>query len=138
MVLSSVGQLSDLLDTAEDAGITDITEILSKVVGDSGNSVDDTKLHSIKDIMARMLTKSLQAGDPIFGRISRAIYLAARGVILGGTGPRGRDLGEIALRQVGAASLVDEVVGAASVLVVAATVSVNVHGPWYARLVENM
>ncbi|KAL3515661.1 hypothetical protein ACH5RR_022563 [Cinchona calisaya] len=138
IVLRSVKQLSDLLDTAEDAGISDITEILTKVVDDGGNSIDSVKLQSITDIMARILTKSLQAGDTIFSRISRAIYLAARGVVLGGSGTYGVGLAEIALRQVGAACLLDEVVSAASVLVVAATVSVNVHGPWYARLVGNM
>lgn len=137
IVLSSVKQLTNLLDTTKDAGIVDITEALTEVV-DDGGSVDNMKLQSIKNIMARMLTKSLQAGDPIFSRISHAIYLAARAVVLGGSGKHGRELAEIALRQVGATSLLDEVVGAASVLVVAATVSVNVHGPWYARLLENM
>ncbi|CDO97570.1 unnamed protein product [Coffea canephora] len=137
IVLSSVRQLTDLLDMTKDAGIVEITELLTRVVDDCG-SVDNTKLQSIKNIMARMLTKSLQAGDTIFSRISHAIYVASRGVVLGGSGTHGRELAEIALRQVGAASLLDEVVGAASVLVVAATVSMNVHGPWYARLLENV
>ncbi|CAI9103818.1 OLC1v1002390C1 [Oldenlandia corymbosa var. corymbosa] len=138
IVLSCVKQLSDLLDTFEDAGISELAELLSQVVNDVDNSIDESKRQSLKDIMARMLTKSLQAGDPIFSRISRAIYLAARCVVLSGSGTHGRELAAIALRQVGAISLVDELVSAATVLAVAATVSVDVHGPWYVHLVDNM
>ena len=88
--------------------------------------------------MARMLAKSLQAGDPVFEKVSRAVYLAVRGVVLGGSGPRGIKLAETALRQVGAAVLTKRVVEAAEVLVVAATVSVSVHEPWYINLTATM
>lgn len=139
LVLSSIKQLSELLDTKEDAGILHITEVLGKIVDNGDNSIDSMKLQSLKNIMGRMLTKSLQPGDTIFSRISHAIYLAIRGPVLtGSTSIHGREMAEIALRQVGATVLVDEVVGAASTIGVAATVSVNVHGPWYARLVDNM
>lgn len=139
IVLSSIRQLSDLLDTKEDAGISHITEVLGKLIDNGDNPIDSMKLQSLTNIMARMLTKSLQPGDTIFGRISRAIYLAVRGLVLVGSGSiYGREMAEIALRQVGATVLVDEVVRAASAIGVAATVSVNVHGPWYVRLVDNM
>lgn len=136
MVSSSVNKLSELLDSVEDAGISHITQLLSDVVADTDSSIDASKLQSIKGVMARMLSKSLQAGDPIFNRLSRAIYLAVRGVVLGGTGMPGKEMAENALRPVGAVGLINEVVEAASVLLVAARVSVNVHGPWYAKLVE--
>ncbi len=88
--------------------------------------------------MARMLAKSLQAGDPVFEKVSRAVYVAARGVVLGGSGPHGKKLAEMALRRVGAAVLTERVVEAAEVLVVAATVSVSVHGAWYTHLTASM
>uniref|UniRef100_A0A5B7BA90 T-complex protein 11 n=1 Tax=Davidia involucrata TaxID=16924 RepID=A0A5B7BA90_DAVIN len=137
MVLSFVKQLSELLDTVKDVDIKEIVETLSKFAG-GDKFVDNVKLQTRKNVMARMLTKSLQDGDAIFSRVSRAVYLATRGVVLGGNGARGRELAEMALRQVGAAVLTDRVVEAATVLVVAATVSVGVHGPWYANLIENM
>ncbi|CAK9175692.1 unnamed protein product [Ilex paraguariensis] len=138
MVVSCAKQLSELLDTVEDAGMKEIVEILSRVAEEVDKSTDTIKLQSRKDVMTRMLAKSLQAGDAVFARVSRAVYLAARGVVLGGTGTNGRELTEMSLRQVGAAVLTDMVVEAGTVMVIAATVSGSVHGPWYAHLIENM
>lgn len=131
----SLKRLSECLDSDSEAGIQDIIEILCTAVEkeDTNKSVD-IKLHSMKEIMGRMLSKSLQEEDPIFTRVSRAVYLAMRGVVLGGTGKQGRELADMALQKVGASLLVDEVVEAGSVLVVAAKVSVIAHGPWYANL----
>ena len=138
MVSKCTEQLLDLLDRVEDAGIEQIVEIIS-VFPEHGDEVVDTeKLQSRRVVMARMLAKSLQAGDPVFEKVSRAVYLAARGVVLGGSGPHGIKLAETALRQVGAAVLTKRVVEAAEVLVVAATVSVSVHEPWYINLTATM
>ena len=63
--------------------------------------------------MSRMLVKSLQAGDAMFERVSHAVYLAARVVVLAGNGPQGRKLAEMALRWVGAVDLTDRVVATA-------------------------
>ncbi|KAL5789712.1 hypothetical protein ACOSQ2_004600 [Xanthoceras sorbifolium] len=132
-------RLQELLDHAEDAGLEEIVEIMSNFSSDDDKEVVDTeKIHSRKVVMARMLAKSLQAGDPVFERVSRAVYLATRGVVLGGSGTNGRKLAELALRQVGAVMLTERVVEAAEVLVVVATVSVNVHGPWYINLTDKM
>lgn len=138
IVQGSVKALSELLDSNSDAGIQEIIETLGKPLEHGNYGTDVMKLQQIKEIMARMLSKSLQAGDAIFVRISQATYLAGRGVVLGGTGGPGRELAEMALRQVGATALIDEIVEAASVLVMAARVTVNVHGPWYAQLVDSM
>lgn len=138
IVQGSAKALSELLDSNEDAGIQEIIETLGKPLEPGHDGTDVMKLQQIKEIMARMLSKSLQAGDAIFVHVARAIYLAGRGVVLGGTGRNGRELAEMALRQVGATALIDEIVEAASVLVMAARVTVNVHGPWYAQLVDNM
>lgn len=137
IVQGSAKALSELLDSNNDAGIQEIISTLGKPL-DHGHGTDLMKLQQTKEIMARMLSKSLQAGDAIFVHVARAIYLAGRGVVLGGTGRHGRELVEMALRQVGATVLIDEIVEAASVLVMAAHVTVNVHGPWYAQLVDNM
>lgn len=134
---SSVKRLSELLDSAKDAGIQDIIETLSKIL-EEDNSVDTTKLQPMKNISIRMLSKSLQSEDPIFIRVSHAIYMAGRGVLLGGAGEQGKQLAENALRQVGAGALVNEIMEVATVLLVAATVTVNVHGSWYARLLGDM
>ncbi|KAH0766928.1 hypothetical protein KY285_002799 [Solanum tuberosum] len=130
--------VSELLDSNNDAGIQEIISTLVKPLEHGDNGTDEMKLQQIKEIMARMLSKSLQAGDAIFVHVARAIYLAGRGVVLGGTGRQGRELAEAALRQVGATVLIDEIADATSVLVMAAHVTVNVHGPWYAQLVDNM
>ncbi|KAL6964385.1 hypothetical protein U1Q18_035440 [Sarracenia purpurea var. burkii] len=137
-IFSCVKQLSELLDSVEDAGINEIIEILSTFAEGNNKPIDTIKLQYRKNVMVRLLTKSLQAGDPVFTRVNRAVYLATRGVVVGGSGPAGRALAEMALRQVGAVALLDMVMESASVLLVAATVSCNIHGPWYAHLIEKM
>lgn len=137
IVLGCINRLTELLDTVEDAGIKEIVEILTKFSEDCEKYVDPKKFQSIKDVMGTMLKKSLQAGDAVFLQVSSAVYLAARGFVLGG-GAHGRELTEIALQQLGAAGLTDTLVEAAKMVVVVATVSGGVHGPWYAHLLENM
>ncbi|EEF31715.1 conserved hypothetical protein [Ricinus communis] len=138
-ILSKLTQhLLEVLDRSDDVGIEGIVDIISRSLQDIDKAVDPEKLQSRQLIMARMLAKSLQAGDPVFEKVSKAVYLAARGIVLGGGGSRGRKLAEMALRQVGAVTLRERVVETAEVLVVAATVSVAVHGPWYVNLVDNM
>ncbi|KAE8716692.1 hypothetical protein F3Y22_tig00110109pilonHSYRG00033 [Hibiscus syriacus] len=122
-------RLSEFLDRVEDAGIEGIVETIS-----SDKVTDDTR----KAMMARMLAKSLQAGDPVFEKVSGAVYLAFRGILLGGSGTHGRQLAGMALHRIGAGSLTKRVVKEAEVLVAAATVSTRVHGQWYATLIGNM
>ncbi|KAM2027904.1 hypothetical protein ACFX1T_020133 [Malus domestica] len=131
-------RLLGTLDSVEEAGMEEIVESISDFSIDSNKVVDSEKLRSRKAVMASMLGRSLQAEDPVFKRVSRAVYTAARGVVLGGSGSLGRKLAETALRQVGAVALTDSVGEAADVLAVAATVSVSVYGPWYIHLTENM
>ena len=131
-------RLLELLDHVQDVGIEGIVEIISGVSRDGDKVTDDEKLQMRKVMMARMLAKSLQDGDAVFEKVSRAVYLAFRGIVLGGSDTHGRKLAEIAVRQVGAGSLTERVVKAAEVLVVAATVSISVHGPWYITLMGNM
>ncbi|KHN11240.1 T-complex protein 11-like protein 1 [Glycine soja] len=129
-------QLLDLLNRVEDADIEDIVEVLCNF---PTVEVEDTgKLESRKVVAASMLGKSLQAGDVVFERVFNAVYSALRGVVLGGSGIRGRKLAEMALMKVGAGILTDKVVETAGVLIVAATISVSVHGPWYKHLTDNL
>ncbi|GMI83622.1 hypothetical protein like AT1G22930 [Hibiscus trionum] len=138
LISSCTERLSELLDRIKDVGIEGIVEIISGF----SRVTDEEKVRTRKVMMARMLAKSLQAGDAVFEKVWRAVYLAFRGVVFGGSDVYGRKLVEIALRQVGAGSgaglLSERVVKAAEVLVVAATVSVSVHGPWYTTLTGNM
>ncbi|KAJ6700646.1 hypothetical protein OIU74_012070 [Salix koriyanagi] len=126
-------KLSRVLDRVDDVGIEEIVQVVG------GFSQDDDEKHKPRKlVMARMLAKSLQAGDPVFEKVSRAIYLALRGIVLGGSGPCGRKLSEMSLRPIGAVMLAERVVAAAEVLVVAAAVSTGVHRPWYITLTDNM
>ncbi|KAE8726441.1 hypothetical protein F3Y22_tig00006888pilonHSYRG00016 [Hibiscus syriacus] len=138
IISSCTKRLSDLLDRIEDVGIEGIVEVISGF----SRVTDDEKVQTRKVMMSRMLAKSLQAGDAVFEKVWRAVYLAFRGVVFGGSGVNGRKLAEIALRQVGAGIgaglLTERVVKAAEVLVVAAAVSVSVHEPWYTTLMGNM
>ncbi|KAD6795456.1 hypothetical protein E3N88_06352 [Mikania micrantha] len=131
-------ELLQILDTVESAGLEEIVEVLSKTAESCDKTNDPTKNESRRLVMARMLRKSVQAEDSVFVKVSRAVYLATRGVVLGGSGNRGRQVVEMALRQVGAAVLTDRVVEAGSVLGVMASVTKSVHGPWYDELIENV
>lgn len=131
-------ELLQILDSVENAGLEEIVQVLSKTAEDLDQTNDSTKIESRKLVMARMLRKSVQAEDPVFGKVSQAVYLATRGVVLGGSGDHGRRLAELALRQVGAAGLTNRVVAAGKMLGVMASVTESVHGPWYDRLVGNV
>ncbi|KAJ9538232.1 hypothetical protein OSB04_030965 [Centaurea solstitialis] len=131
-------QLLQILDTVESAGLEEIVEVLSKTAEGFDQTNDPAKAKSRRLVMARMLRKSVQAEDPVFVKVSRAVYLATRGVVLGGSGNRGRQLAEMALRQVGAAALSGRVVEAGKVLGVMASVSESIHGPWYDHLIKNV
>ena len=133
-------QILDLVNRVEDVDIKDIVEVICNfpTVEGEGEGEGAGKLQSRKVVAARMLGKSLQAGDAVFERVFNAVYSALRGAVLGGSGPRGRKLAELALLRVGAVVLTDKVVEAAGVLIVAATISISVHGPWYKYLTDNM
>lgn len=127
-------RLCNLLDTVENAGILEIVEALGTILVD--RDLDPEKLQARKQIIANMLIKSLQEGDAVYTRVSRNIYLAMRGVVLGGSGRKGRQLAEAALLPIGAGALTEKVVEAAEVLVVMAVVSAIVHGDWYRELIK--
>ncbi|XP_047339067.1 uncharacterized protein LOC124942580 [Impatiens glandulifera] len=136
MISTCVNELLHLLEKVENAGIKEIIEILFKHYIE--NISNKSTAESTKNVMTNLLKKSLQAGDPVFMRVSRAIYLATRGVVLGGNGSIGRELAEMALRPIGALGMVNKVVSMAQVVMVVGLVSGNVHGQWYAKLTENM
>jgi hypothetical protein len=127
------GTLVKLLDNSREAGTEDIVEAMMSSSASAGTSSDE-KIQSRRQIITRVFLKSLQADDVVFKKVSRAVHCAFRGVVLGGSGPKGQKLAEAALRRVGAGKLVDRVVKAAEVLIRVATVSEKVHGPWYKAL----
>ncbi|KAK4743272.1 hypothetical protein SAY87_001273 [Trapa incisa] len=133
---NSTQRLAEFLDKDEDAGIEEIVDILSDFPAAGGKFTDSDIKQSRKAVMGRMLAKCLQAGDPIFERVSHAVYLGLRAVVLGGKSPSSRKLTEMALRPIGAAIMAERVAEVAGVVGIAAWVSVQVHGQWYASIVN--
>ncbi|KAL2342235.1 hypothetical protein Fmac_010175 [Flemingia macrophylla] len=137
LVYECGAELLDLVERVKDADIEDIVKVICNFTTVESEE-DKGKVEARKVVAGRMLGKSLQAGDPIFERVFNAVYSALRGAVLGGSGARGRKLAEVALMKVGAALLTDKVVETAAVLIVAATISVSVHGPWYKYLTRHV
>lgn len=135
---SYVKQLFGLFDNVKDAGIAEIVQTISSLPEGCDHIIDQEKLQARKLVISNMLAKSLQAGDPVFERVSRTIYLATRGAVLGGTGNKGRQLAETALKRMGAAALTDKVLEVAEGLIVMATVSCSVHGAWYEEILKDL
>ncbi|KAI3990907.1 hypothetical protein MKX01_026091 [Papaver californicum] len=131
-VTTTVRKLSELLDHVEDVGVTEIVETINELSEDG-----DLELQARKKVMANMLTKSLQEGNAIYTKVSGAVYLAARAILLRGSGSQGKELAEMALRRVGGASLIDRVIDAAEILTVVAQVTRSVHWSWYTEVIKN-
>ncbi|MCL7025602.1 hypothetical protein MKW94_028977 [Papaver nudicaule] len=136
IVTNSVKAVTELLDSVENVGIIEIVDKCYEFM--EGCEEDAEKLHASKEVMANMLLKSLRAGDPVFERVSRAVYAAARSAVLGGTMAQGRNLAETVMRRVGAAVLVDRVIEIAEVLIIVAKVSGDVHREWYLQVLNNV
>ena len=122
--------LVKMLDASPDAGAEEIVEAMMSASASVG-SPSEEKMQDRRQTTARMLLKSLHPADVVFRMVSRAVFCAFRGVVLGGSGPKGQKLADAALRRVGAARLIDSMVKASEVLIKVATVSGKVHGPWY-------
>ncbi|WOL00886.1 hypothetical protein Cni_G09599 [Canna indica] len=137
-VSDTAKSLSELLERVPDVGIEEImqTMLCSSCSSYSSTSIEDNKhLQMRKEMMERVLMRSLQDGNSVFSKVSRSVYLAMRGIVLGGSGTRGRKLADATLRRVGSIMLLEQVVKAAEVLIVMANVSSRVHGPWYTCIV---
>jgi len=125
--------LMKVLDSSPDAGTEEIVEAMIRASAFVG-SPSEEKIQARRQMITRVFLKSLQPGDVVFKKVSRAVYCAFRGVVLGGSGSMGQKLADAALRRVGAVKLADRVMKAAEVLIKVATVSEKVHGPWYKAL----
>ncbi|KAL3845673.1 hypothetical protein ACJIZ3_003076 [Penstemon smallii] len=136
MMSDCVKRLSELFDGVEDVGISVIIEIMNSYP--NTGEEDAEKKQARKDIMLNMLGKSLSAGNAVFLRVSRSVYLAARGIVLGGSGVQGKRLAETELKRIGAALLTQKLVDAVEGLVVMANVSSSVHGAWYEQVLRNI
>ncbi|GAB2245225.1 hypothetical protein Droror1_Dr00000718 [Drosera rotundifolia] len=137
IVSQSTKRLSELVEKDADIGLPEIVEAITELPDSNDLVLSLEKLRAKKEVVASMIAKSLRPGDVIFTCVSRVIYLAMRGAVLGGTGSKGRQLVEIALRRIGATFLTEKVIDAARVLIVMATVSGRVHGAWYENLLKD-
>uniref|UniRef100_A0A0D9ZL34 Uncharacterized protein n=1 Tax=Oryza glumipatula TaxID=40148 RepID=A0A0D9ZL34_9ORYZ len=127
--------LVKLLDSNPDASTEEIVEAMASSLATVGSlSLPEKQAQATAELATKMLLKSLQAGDVVFGKVSRAVYCAFRGVVLGGGGVKGKKLAEAPLRRLAAAKLADRVVKAGEVLVKMAAISEKVHGQWYKAL----
>ncbi|KAL6634560.1 hypothetical protein ACP70R_027231 [Stipagrostis hirtigluma subsp. patula] len=131
--LELFNMLTRLLDNFSDVGTEKIIEVMMHSSTRTSSSTDE-RTKARKEILARVFLKSLQTDDMVFKKVSRSVYCAFRAVTLGGSGAKGRKLADAALRRIGAAKLTDQVVKAAEVLIKAALISEQVHGPWYRQL----
>ncbi|WVZ75033.1 hypothetical protein U9M48_023129 [Paspalum notatum var. saurae] len=125
--------LTRLLDNFADVGTEKIIEAMM-YSSTLTSSLSDGMMDTRKQILTRVFLKSLQTDDIIFKKVSQSVYCAFRAITLGGSGEKGRKLADASLRRIGAAKLTERVVKAAEVLIKMATVSEQVHGPWYAQL----
>ncbi|XP_006648736.1 uncharacterized protein LOC102721810 [Oryza brachyantha] len=129
--------LTELLDNFANASTAKIMEaMIRSSTSTAGSTSSDEITESRKQMLTRVFLKSLQTDDAVFKKVSRSVYCAFRAVTLGGLGggARGRKLGNGALRRIGATKLTGRVVKTAGVLIRAATISEQVHGPWYSHL----
>ncbi|KAG8082082.1 hypothetical protein GUJ93_ZPchr0014g47261 [Zizania palustris] len=133
VILELFKLLLKLLDNYPDAGTEEIVEVMMSSSASVG-SLSDEKIQTRREMVTRLLLKSLQAGDLIFKKVSRSVYCAFRGIVLGGSGTKGQKMADIPLRRIGAAALSNRVVKAAEVLIKMATVSEKLHSPWYKAL----
>ncbi|KAK3158194.1 hypothetical protein QOZ80_2AG0134020 [Eleusine coracana subsp. coracana] len=125
--------LTKLLHSFSDVGTEHIIEVMMHSSTTTCTSSDEV-MEARKQILTRVFLKSLQTDDTVFEKVSRSVYCALRAVTLGGSGAKGRKLADAALRRIGAIKLTDQVVKAAEVLIKAALISEQVHGPWYKQL----
>ncbi|KAL0645692.1 hypothetical protein Bca4012_043983 [Brassica carinata] len=124
-----INRLYEMLDAKPDAGLSEIMETFSELL-------DSDDAETKKQVIANMLVKSLQAGDPVFTRVSQTIYLATRAAVMAGNNTKRKQLVETMLRRIGAASLSDKVIEVSDILVLVANVSRSVHGLWYEELLK--
>lgn len=124
-------KLLDLLDGKEEAGLMEIVETTMSEEGDERK----------KMMMRGLLRKSLEEGNTVYERVTGCIYKALRGVLLAGNGENGKRVVEREMKKVGVGGgsgggLKERVIETGRVLGVVACVSVRVHGPWLAHLMQ--
>lgn len=129
---SMAKKLLDLLDGKEEAGLMEIVETTMSGEGEE---------RKMMMMMRGLLRKSLEEGNTVYERVTGCIYKALRGVLLGGNGENGKRLVEREMKRVGvgggSGGLKERVLETGRVLGVVAQVSVRVHGPWLAHLMQH-
>ncbi|CAA7400452.1 unnamed protein product [Spirodela intermedia] len=127
----AAGRLSELVERDPHVGVP---EIVAAALAAAAAPPERDGRGEREEVMARVLYRSLQAGDPVFGKVSGTVYLAARGLVLGGCGARGRRAAAASLQRVGGTALLDRLADTAGSLGMMAAVSCQVHRPWYVPL----
>ncbi|KAG2566331.1 hypothetical protein PVAP13_7NG196200 [Panicum virgatum] len=90
---SSIAELFEallkILDGSPDAGTDEIVEAMIRASASAGSPPSEEKIQARRQMVARVFLKSLQPGEVVFKKVSRAIHCAFRGVVLGGSGLTG-------------------------------------------------
>ncbi|CAL5057722.1 unnamed protein product [Urochloa decumbens] len=131
--LKLFNMLTRLLDNFSDVGTEKIIEAMTHSSTSTSSSSNEA-MENRKHILTRVFLKSLQTDDTVFKKVSQSVYCAFRAITLGGSGEKGRKLADASLRRIGATRHTERVAKAAEVLIKAAMVSEQVHGPWYKQL----
>ena len=79
--------LVKILDSSPDAGTEEIVEAMIRASAFVGSPSE--KIQARRQMITRVFLKSLQPGDVVFKKVSRAVHCAFRGVVLGGSGLTG-------------------------------------------------
>lgn len=133
IISKSAARLVEFIDRNEDVGVSEMIEVMDCL----SNSDGQDKCQMRKEVMVNMLNKSIGAGDGIFAYVSRTVYLAARGIVLGGSGVKGRLLGETLLKRIGAVTLTAKLTDVVEDLIVMANLSASIHRSWYEEALKN-
>lgn len=133
IISKSATRLVEFIDRNEEVGVSEIIEVMNCFSNNDGPD----KCQMRKEVMVNMLNKSIGAGDGVFANVSRTVYLAARGIVLGGSGVKGRQLGETLLKRIGAVTLTGKLIDVVEDLIVMANLSASIHRSWYEKTLEN-
>jgi hypothetical protein len=116
------------------ASLTQIGTVLAEIANVCAES---STPRMSKELMTRVLGKSLSQDDPVFARVSGAVGASLRAlVILGRGSPEATAVAQAALKRIGGSYLMDKVVAIAEAVQVVAEVTCKIHEPWYSCILQ--
>lgn len=128
-------QKLEILLNDSTASLTQIGTVLAEIACTEGAESSTPRMS--KELMTRVLGKSLSQDDPVFARVSGAVGASLRAlVILGRGSPEATAVAQAALKRIGGSYLMDKVVAIAEAVEVVAEVTCKIHEPWYSCILD--